>query len=172
MEEVQDYAIALGVVITILLALRMQQWLATYAGSILHLFFLRYFRYCSVFTKRNFLHLTWLQFTGLIIYLAGNIIPLTLHYSGTRNLEQRLAVMATANCSLLFFSGPTNVLTDWLGISNVAHMIMHRWIGRIAALQAILHATIVLILHPLPGNIVTSGYIVRFSILHLSKNMY
>lgn len=162
MDETQFYAVILGGIVSLMVMFRLKQTVASYAGSQLHLFFLRHLRYRSLFTDRQWLDVTRLQFLMLIIYLTGNGLALFWSPFILRDLEQRAAILGLVNFCLIFYNGSTNIFADWLGISFTSHAAAHRWIGRTAALEAILHGAIVLKLRPRPGDIVVSGASVSY----------
>ncbi|KAF3770250.1 hypothetical protein M406DRAFT_349114 [Cryphonectria parasitica EP155] len=90
---------------------------------------------------------TRLQLFILAGYFATNIafclIDINLHSnfsSWIDLLRNRTGVLSIVNMVPLFLmAGRNNPLINWLGISFDSFNLMHRWLGRIAALEAIAH---------------------------------
>jgi hypothetical protein len=90
---------------------------------------------------------TRFQFVFLLAYLATNVafcvvnIPFMNDYvSAARQLRNRTGYLATVNMIPLFLlAGRNNPLLGLLGISFDTCNLIHRWLGRIVALEALAH---------------------------------
>ncbi|KAK4234797.1 ferric reductase like transmembrane component-domain-containing protein [Achaetomium macrosporum] len=90
---------------------------------------------------------TRLQLVFLVGYLATNVAfcVVTVDYSGPLKqvaglVRNRTGYLATVNMIPLFLmAGRNNPLIDLLGISFDTFNLLHRWLGRIVALEALAH---------------------------------
>ncbi|KAL2202002.1 hypothetical protein CC79DRAFT_1280680 [Sarocladium strictum] len=90
---------------------------------------------------------TRFQLLFLAAYLATNVafcviaIPFAGDYeAATTALRNRSGALATANMIPLFIlAGRNNPLISILGISFDTYNLMHRWLGRIVVLEAVVH---------------------------------
>ncbi|KAI0014139.1 ferric reductase like transmembrane component-domain-containing protein [Xylariaceae sp. FL0662B] len=90
---------------------------------------------------------TRFQFFFLLGYFATNVafcvvnIPFAGSYTDAcKQLRNRSGTLATVNMIPLFLmAGRNNPLISWLGISFDTFNLMHRWFGRIVALEAVCH---------------------------------
>jgi predicted ferric reductase len=96
----------------------------------------------------------------LISYVASNVIFCTvmIDYSVTQSalsqMRNRTGVLATVNMMPLFLlAGRNNPLIWMLGISFDSFNLLHRWLGRIAAVQALIHT-----FTWMAGKVLTSGW--------------
>ncbi|KAH6658620.1 hypothetical protein BKA67DRAFT_674710 [Truncatella angustata] len=166
MESTQWYAAILGGIISLMLFSLLHIKFTSNAGSWLHLLFLQHLRYRYIFVQRRWFNLTRLQAVLLAMYIAGNISALSLSYpshrgieANKRDLEQRAAILALTNFCILYYSGSTHQLANWFKIDRDLYAAVHRWVGRVAALEAILHVVVVLMLRPRAGSIILSGVV-------------
>ncbi|KAI0836083.1 hypothetical protein F5Y06DRAFT_274157 [Hypoxylon sp. FL0890] len=126
-------------------------WYAILSGSILALLMLlRLFRFCHVHF-RTWLHrhliypiliskVTRLQAGLLLIYVSINAMVLVLFLKNTVELKQRAALVSILNMVPLFLGGRTSPLADLGNISLHTYYYWHVWVGRVAAIQSLLHA--------------------------------
>lgn len=90
---------------------------------------------------------TRLQLIILVGYFATNIafclVDIQFHSNFDTWIDQlrnRTGILATVNMVPLFLMpGRNNPLIKWLGISYDTFNLMHRWLGRIVAIEAIVH---------------------------------
>lgn len=90
---------------------------------------------------------TRFQFTFLIAYFALNVAFCVIHIpfaesftDATKQLRNRSGTLATVNMIPLFLlAGRNNPLISLLGISFDTFNLLHRWFGRIVALEGICH---------------------------------
>ncbi|KAK8022336.1 hypothetical protein PG993_013103 [Apiospora rasikravindrae] len=90
---------------------------------------------------------TRFQFLFLLAYLSTNVafcvidIPWDGDYtSAGKQLRNRSGTLAVVNMIPLFvMAGRNNPLITWLGFSFDTFNLMHRWFGRIVALEAVTH---------------------------------
>lgn len=90
---------------------------------------------------------TRLQFVCLVGYFASNVafclVDINLHEnfaSIADLLRNRTGVLSVVNMvPLILFAGRNNPLIKWLDLSFDTFNLLHRWLGRIVALEAIAH---------------------------------
>lgn len=59
------------------------------------------------------------------------------------DLISRTGMMASINIVPLFFGGRTSTMAEFLGFSLHTYYLAHHWVGRIVALQSLLHAALI-----------------------------
>ena len=63
-----------------------------------------------------------------------------LGIQSTTDLISRTGVMASINMVPLFLGGRTSIVVDLLGVSMHSYYLAHHWIGRVVAVQGLIHA--------------------------------
>ncbi len=78
---------------------------------------------------------------GIILLTAANILACVFGVSSRNHLARRVAAISLFNLVSLMAGGRTNLLADSiLGVSLQSYGTVHRWLGRICVIQALLHA--------------------------------
>lgn len=106
-----------------------------------------------------------LQFLFLIGYFATNVAFAVVHIpfaesaaDGLKQLRNRSGTLATVNMIPLFIlAGRNNPLIPLLGISFDTMNLLHRWFGRIVAIEAVVHT-----LAYYAGSALTQGWSAAF----------
>ena len=80
-------------------------------------------------------------------------------FPGWRQIQKRAALMAVVNMAPLCMGGRAPII-DALNIPRNWYHMLHTWIGAVAVLEAVSHSIIALSLHPKPGILLQSGWIV------------
>lgn len=81
-------------------------------------------------------------FAGFAIlgYYGANFCACFIHASNVAQISRRFGIVSIINLSLLFFGGRTSILADRAaGTSLRSYSLMHRWVGRLVAVTAIIH---------------------------------
>lgn len=120
----------------------------------------RFLQYPLLIQRRYWTVITRFNALFIFLYLASNCIALGISIKDAREFEQRAALVAVINLTVLFLGGRTNPCADLLGISLQSYYLVHHWIGRIALAEGLLHAIVVIALRPRPGGVYASGFIV------------
>ncbi|KAI3579771.1 hypothetical protein IWW34DRAFT_621180 [Fusarium oxysporum f. sp. albedinis] len=111
------------------------------------------------FAQIYFLAVTGLKISLLILFLAANGFLLGVGISDLAELEQRTAVIASANLMLVFLGGRTNALADFVQIPLSTYYVGHRWIGVVATCEALLHSALALFRRQKFDALTKSGYV-------------
>lgn len=111
-------------------------------------------RYWDSFTR--------LEACLLLAFFLANIVMIFVPFAGIdlRQIEKRCASLAVVNMIPLFVVGRIGPVIEALNVHRSTWGHFHHWVGRFAVLEAMLHATIVLVLKPKSSSLVTSGYLV------------
>jgi hypothetical protein len=100
---------------------------------------LKYVCYAILVRRRYWGSVTWLQSILLSGYVIANGFAMGLDIHNIQDLIRRTGLMATVNMVPLFLGGRTSVLAQFMGISIHSYYLFHHWIGRIVAIQGMLH---------------------------------
>lgn len=93
----------------------------------------------------------------LVIYLAINGVVIGYSIRDRSDLSRRTALASLVNIVPLCFGGRTNPLMNFIGIPLPLYHYAHHWFGRVAIIEASIHACISL-LPPQPSHLlITSG---------------
>jgi hypothetical protein len=119
-----------------------------------------HFKYSKIKLGGTSLAVTGLKISLLILFLAANGFLLGVGISDLAELEQRTAVIASANLMLVFLGGRTNALADFVQIPLSTYYVGHRWIGVVATCEALLHSALALFRRQKFDALTKSGYVV------------
>ncbi|KAF2182632.1 hypothetical protein K469DRAFT_669639 [Zopfia rhizophila CBS 207.26] len=84
------------------------------------------------------------RFEAILIgsFLVGNVLCTTLGIKSSSDFVKRTALASVINIIPLFFGGRINTIGSFSGIKYEAYARIHRWIGRIAIAECIVHSTL------------------------------
>jgi hypothetical protein len=93
-----------------------------------------------------------------LVNLAIILIPfISLDW---RQIARRAAFAAGVNMIPLCLGGRMGTIVQTLNIHRSSYLLFHHWVGRIAIVEGLSHAVIMVALRPAPGERVLSGWIV------------
>ena len=106
-----------------------------------------------------------LEVIYLTVYLATNGLVLGYSVRDRSSLSKRAAFAALVNLVPLYFGGRTNPLMSFIGFPLPHYYLAHHWFGRVAIIEALIHAVISLLPPQSYPEMTTSGYCVSTSLL-------
>ncbi|KAG7425041.1 Ferric/cupric reductase transmembrane component 2 [Fusarium oxysporum f. sp. raphani] len=111
--------------------------------------------------RRAWDSITRLQACLIFFFFAANLVVIFAPFNGVdwRQIERRTAFTAGVNAIPLCLGGRMGPVVQMLNIHRTSYLLFHRWVGRIAVLEAVSHAIIVLLHRPKTGTLVTSGWV-------------
>jgi predicted ferric reductase len=135
------YAFAFFSAVLLLLCWRLSQYLTTKARERIFSTFSKCFIYTLLYRRLNgSSDITVLSAILLSLLLAGNVIASVLRFSDRHDFSLRLARLSLTNMVILYFGGRTNMIVDKIfRLSHTEYHLLHRWLGRIAVVEGILH---------------------------------
>ena len=158
MQLFQLYAAILGGIISLLLLSSLWRLFAHYFLPSIESAFLRHLRYPLVISPLRWIGRTRLEFLVILAYISVNSVLLGVYHE---NIQQKAAGMAAINLIPTFFEGLLSRLAGALHIPLATSHLMHRWAGRVAIVEALLHSVLAIMSHKGRGSAkTTSGYIV------------
>ncbi|EGU88835.1 hypothetical protein FOXB_00646, partial [Fusarium oxysporum f. sp. conglutinans Fo5176] len=112
--------------------------------------------------RRAWDSITRLQACLIFFFFAANLVVIFAPFNGVdwRQIERRAAFTAGVNAIPLCLGGRMGPVVQMLNIHRTSYLLFHHWVGRIAVLEAVSHAIIVLLHRPKTGTLVTSGWVV------------
>ncbi len=155
----QWYAISLAGVLAIFLV--RQAWsYASFLYAFVHFYLIRFIVNSLSIQRRYWTGATGSHVILLLGYVIANGACMAIDVRSTRDLMLRSGMMASANMIPLFLGGRTSFLANSAGISLHTYYLAHHWVGRVAIMQGILHASLA-ISSAKPGDPTTvSGIVV------------
>lgn len=137
------YAISLGALVALFLLYRLYLVALSTAHVYGKRFVLKYLIYPQIpRLLRGGGTITRLHFLIILIYVTGNILCMAFGVTSFVQLRTRTGLMSLVNLVPLCLGGRLTFLGDFCGVSYENHSRMHRWIGRMAVIQSLLHVTI------------------------------
>ncbi|KAF5725131.1 nadph oxidase [Fusarium mundagurra] len=111
--------------------------------------------------RRAWDSVTRLQACLIFFFFAANLVVIFAPFNGIdwRQIERRAAFTAGVNAIPLCLGGRMGPVVQMLNIHRTSYLLFHHWVGRIAVLEALSHAIIVLLHRPKTGTLVTSGWV-------------
>ena len=84
------------------------------------------------------------RFEAILIgsLLVGNVLCTTLGIKSSSDFVKRTALVSVINIFPLFLGGRINVIVSLSGIRYEAYARFHRWVGRIAIVECIVHSSL------------------------------
>jgi hypothetical protein len=79
----------------------------------------------------------------VLFFIAANIVSLVIVVGDKQQLARRSGLLSTINLIPLSFGASMNVIANFFGIGLTTYAKLHRWLGRISILQALLHVVVV-----------------------------
>lgn len=76
----------------------------------------------------------------LLLFLIGNVVGLALYVNDARGFIKRSGLISIINLVPLSLGGRMNPIADRCGIDLATYAGMHRWLGRLAIVEAVIHA--------------------------------
>ena len=87
---------------------------------------------------------TYLDGALVAILVTANVVPLALWSQSWEAVQRRAAKLAVINMAPLWTGLTFGLPADLLGIDRATLVWSHRWVGRLVALHAFLHGSIVI----------------------------
>jgi len=134
------YAIALGSLIVSYILVSVLISIAKALQIYGKVFFLKYLfypqipRYLSTSGKT-----TRFDILLLVVFLSANAIALSIGIEDVSGLIKRSGLLSVINLMPLFSGGQMNIVASRCGVGFRAYARMHRWLGRVALIEGIIH---------------------------------
>lgn len=119
--------------------------------------FFRFLALPILFNTAHFTRLTRYQAILLLIFIAVNILPLSI---GDLSVPRRAAFMASLNLVPVFIGKRGHPFVALLGLSAPTYHLLHRWAGRMAVVDGTIHAILKLGQSESSRGLMISGYLV------------
>ena len=144
MQATLVYTVAYASAVALLLCWRLSQFLTTKVRKRIFSTFSKWVVYTVLFPRLNeSSDVTVLSAVLIVLFLAGNVIASVLALHDRDELSSRLARLSSINMVFLYLGGRTNIIVDkGFRLSHTEYWLLHRWLGRTAAAQGIIHGTI------------------------------
>ena len=108
-----------------------------------HLFILKNLVYPHLFKRLLFMGaITRFKAIIITLYLSGNILYIVIPKATRTEISTRAAIMSAINLIPLLCGPRLTLASEMLGISLRTHFGIHKWIGRAAIAEALLHIVI------------------------------
>lgn len=90
---------------------------------------------------------TWLDYAMLSLFLLANVLVLAIRNGDAAGFVRRSASLALANLVPLFLGGQINSVANAVGLRLRAYSRLHRWLGRVAVVEGLIHMIAAVTLH-------------------------
>jgi hypothetical protein len=137
----QYYAISIAAIWALLAIYSIGSIISTCLYYQVRYFLLRFLLNNLLLRRRYWGSVTFLQGILIGFYIGGNGYAM---WAGWKDLISRSGLLASINLVPLFLGGRTNLLAEFLGVSLQSYYLMHHWVGRVAILQGLVHALLVI----------------------------
>ncbi|KAH8909446.1 hypothetical protein BR93DRAFT_956577 [Coniochaeta sp. PMI_546] len=93
------------------------------------------------FTRLHFFNgYTGLELFLLLLYIGGNGAAVAMQATRGATIASSTVLASTINLIPLLLGGRTNRIADVIGVSRPSYYVAHYWMGRIAVVEALVHA--------------------------------
>jgi hypothetical protein len=142
MDIVAWYAITLGGLIAFYVAAYAVLFISNIFKRVGRLYFLKYLFYPQIPQYlRASRKTTWFDILVIIAFLSANAFALRIGVTDTPGFIKRSGLLSTVHIIPLFLGGQMNIIASRCGVSLGVYTRMHRWLGRVAIAEGILHFT-------------------------------
>ena len=107
-----------------------------------HVYYPQVHRYLRGFEKT-----TQFDFALIAVFLLGNMVCTVIQVNDVSNLARRSGLLSVINLMPLTAGSHMNLIANSCGIRLGAYRRMHRWIGRVAAAEGLVHTAARVSLH-------------------------
>lgn len=141
------YAVSYASAMGLLLVWKLSQLLTTQAREHIFSTFAKFLVFSVVLPRMNgSTDITVLTGFLIVLFVVANVVGSAIFVQSQSELSTRLARMCITNLVVLFLGGRSNPLVDRIfRLSNAEYHLLHHWIGRIAVVEGMTHATLVII---------------------------
>lgn len=161
MDTTQWYAAALAAIVALSIVFyilgRLIGFLCTYATYhfLKHVFYAHIHKYIRGSTRFDALL--------IIAFLTGNVLCLTLSMNGRTELLQRMGLLSTVNLVPLALGSHMNSVVSYCGLGSEAYNAIHRWIGRVAVIEGLIHVILAVVSQNLHASTQVASIVVSLS---------
>ena len=154
MEPLKIYALCLGCAVGILLLQQSGHAAGQYARRVSTRFVHKQLAYPVLLTRpTGSLDVTRLEGLFIVLYVAVNATCAAYDIEGRSEFSVRLSRLCVTNMVLLYLGGRTNLFLDFAFRLPARRLqLIHHWIGRVCAVEGVIHGVLALTLAPEPGN--------------------
>jgi type IV secretory pathway TrbD component len=127
-------------------------------------YFVRHLKYPLLVSRGHYWDsITRLEAFFLLLFISLNIVIIFSPFAPLewRMIERRAAIASGINIIPVCLGGRMGPVVEAFNIHRSTSRLLHHWIGRMAIIDGLIHAIVVLSLRPRPGTLVTSGWAVR-----------
>ena len=108
--------------------------------AVITVLFLKHLFYSNLAHRAWVIRVTRFHILCLALYLTGNIVCMCTGVGQNRErIGSRVDILSTINLIPLLTGTRLSLTADTLGISLRSHISLHRWIGIISTIQAVIH---------------------------------
>jgi hypothetical protein len=140
MDITQWYAVALGGVVALSIIASLFLTIFKCTRTDVKLCFLKHVYYPQIHKcLRGSEKTTRLDVVVIVAFLVGNVLCTTIRVKDVPGLTRRSGLMSTIILMPLSLGGHMNLIANHCGIRLGSYARMHRWLGRVAIVQGLVH---------------------------------
>jgi len=136
MDITQWYAVALAGLVALFIIVRRLLGVIAVVWAQSFYYLLKHLVYPSIHHR---ISTTRFELLLIVTFLAGNIVSISVGITNISELIARSAKLFTVNLMPLSLGAHMNLIVNDYGISLPNYTRMHRWLGRVAIAEAIVH---------------------------------
>jgi len=141
MNTTQWYAVALGALAAFFIVFFLMWSLIRVVRTYATFYFLKYLFYPQIHRFfRGSSKTTCFDATLIVVFLASNVVCVVIGAGDATTLRKRMGQMSTINLIPLALGGHMNVIVDLCGVRPENYQRMHRWLGRVAIVEGLVHS--------------------------------
>jgi hypothetical protein len=166
MDITQCYAVALGGVVALFIIAKTFLTIFKYTRTYAKFYFLKYVYYPQIHKLlRGSEKTTGFDVLLIVVFLVGNVLCTTIRVKDIHGLTGRSGLMSIINLMPLSLGGHMNLIASRCGIRLGAYSRTHRWLGRVAIVEGLIHTVAAVSLRKsdlrMPSDIagLTVGYV-------------
>ena len=141
MNTTQWYAVALGALAAFSIVFFLMWSLIRVVHTYATFYFLKYVFYPQIHRYfRGSSKTTCFDATLIVVFLASNVVCVVIGVGDATTLSKRMGQMSTINLIPLALGGHMNVIVNLCGVRPENYQRMHRWLGRVAIVEGLVHS--------------------------------
>lgn len=147
MDVIEWYAVALGGTILLPILTCVLFFVFGHLQVGLKRYCLRYLLYPQI---HRYIRASWSDLAILLIFIVANTIATAINVRNVAGFVKRIGLISVVNIVPQFLGGRLNIVLNQCGIGLKAYTRMHRWLGRVAIVQGLIHVIAALANHQRP----------------------
>ena len=149
MDVTKWYAVALGAIAALVLGFYLMQSVYKLVHTYATILFLKHLLYPQIHRRlRGSGRTSRFDVMLIMAFLIANMLLISIGVRSKAHIIQRTGLLSIINLIPLALGGRINLVANWCGITLGDYSRVHRWLGRVAITEGLVHSVVAAIFGP------------------------